>query len=144
MIFDATPAMADVVSGAAPKPRARKKRENWFQWLAQTPAWKRVIDHFDLDSQWPGVEHRPDLRPPLKLELEAFPNIYTLAWNKPPTAHAILLCVNSDGTRCAILGAWAEIARLWESARRPTAGRPRTDTDNPKSLYQREYRERKK
>lgn len=144
IVFDCTPAMADVVSGAVPQPRERRKRENAFQWLTQTLAFARVIDHFGLGDQWPAIDHRPDLKPPVSLGLDAFPDIYSLAWHNPPKSGAVLLCVNSDGTRCAILDAWEEIVRLWDATRRPAAGRPRIDTQNTKTLYQRELRERRK
>lgn len=147
VIFDCMPQMADVVSGAVPRPRERRKREHPFRWLVDTtPAWPRVLAHFGiaLADRWPGVEYQPDMKPPVSLGLDAFPHVYTLAWHNPPKSGAALLLVNEDGTRCAILDAWEEIVRLWDATRRPTAGRPRIDTQNTKTLYQRELRERKK
>lgn len=142
-IWDCTPQMADVVSGAISRPRERRSRENAFRWLVDaTTVWPRVIKHFGLAEQWPGVKYRPNLKPPTGLGLDEFCHAYSLAWHKPPESRSILLLVNSDGTRCAILDLVEEVARLWANVQRPRAGRPRIETDNPKSLASRRYRAR--
>ena len=143
-ILDATPSMADVVSGAVPRPRERRLRENAFQWLKTTPAWRRLIEEFGLDDFWPGAEYRPDLKPPASLGLEEFPHIYSVTWHKPPKWGSLLLLVNTDGTRCALIDLIDEVARLWNNVQRPHAGRPRIETDNPETLYKRQYRENRR
>lgn len=147
IILDCTPALADVVSGAVPRPRERRAREKPFRWLVDaTPAWPRVLAHFGIGErdQWPGVEYQPDMKPPVSLGLDAFTHVYTLAWHNPPKSGAALLLVNEDGTRCAILDAWDELKRLWDKIGRPAAGRPRESQVKPGSIYQRERRERLK
>jgi hypothetical protein len=142
-ILDATPSMADVTSNAVPRSRKRKPRENAFRWLVDATAiWPRVIEHFGLADQWPGVKYQPDLKPPASLGLADFPHAYTLAWHKPPESRSILLLVNADGTRCAVIDLVQEIARLWQNVQRPRAGRPRSETASAKTLAQRKWRDK--
>jgi hypothetical protein len=134
--------MADVASRAVERPRERGRRENAFQWLKQTPAWTRALEHwgFTADSRWPNADHRPDLRPPAGLGLADFPHIYTVTWE----SGAFLLCVNADGTRCAIIDLVEELSRLWAASARPRAGRPRTANPSARTLRRWEHERRQR
>lgn len=142
-ILDCMPMMADVISGAVPRPRELQDDENPVEWLIEaTPAWRRLAERFDLHNTDFSVEDRPEMDPPANLGLSGFPHIYAMAWHERETQlRAAVLLVNPDGTRCAIIDAWDEIARLWDNVRRPDAGRPMIETDNPKTLAQRKWRQ---
>lgn len=117
--------MADVVSGAVPRPRPRKAAENKYRWLTrETPAWNRVLAEFpEFATRWPTVQSRPDLAPPAYLDL---PNAetYLLVWQTPPSKEhdsrgmARILSLNEDGTRCALIDPFVELSQLWASVQR--------------------------
>lgn len=142
--LDCTPAMADVVSGSAPRPRERRKRENAFQWLTQTPVMTRLEREFpEFAKRWPTIKYRPDIEPPNSLGLAAFPNRFLLTWEAPPKAHTRLLFVNEDGTRCALVDPIELLVETWRRQRQ-SPGRPQIETNNPRTLAQREWRAKKR
>lgn len=139
-ILDCMPAMADVVSGASSRPSERRKRENAFQWLKQSLVMARLEREFpEFKKRWPTIEYKPDVKPPASLGLSGFPSCYLMTWEAPPTAHTLFLFVNEDGTRCALVDPIALLLDTWKRLS-GSPGRPRIETDNPKTLAQRKWR----
>lgn len=139
-ILDCTPAMADVISGASPHPRERRARENAFQWLKGTPAMKRLEREFpEFARRWPTIAHRPDIKPPASSGLADFPHRYLMIWEKAPGAHCLLLCVNEDGTRCALADPVELLVDVWQRLQQ-SPGRPQAEHASAKTLAQRRWR----
>lgn len=143
--LDCMPMMADVVSGAIPEPRERRKHEAPFQWLRQTPAMLRLEREFpEFVKRWPTIKYLRDLKPTQKTGLANWAHYFVLTWENPPNAHTLILAVNEDGTRCALADLLELLTEAWTALDRSGTGRPLTDTTNPKSLAQRKWREGKK
>lgn len=139
-VYDCTPAMGDVVSGNVARPRERRKRgESAGAWLKQTPAWRKFTElRPDLLIQ-NGLPMMPMLAtkitPPDYL---ATPIAFTL-----PNAN-IIITVNEDGTRLAVIDVTAELERLWQSEARRRMGRPLVENPSPRTLAVRRHREKRK
>lgn len=84
------PMVADVVSGAKPRPRARGEDEAWQAWLMQTPAWWKL----DL-----AIE---DLTPTADNDLLDLLGDAGGAFCVYDARGGDTICLNSDGTRAAI------------------------------------------
>jgi hypothetical protein len=84
------PAMADVVSGAIPRPRERAEGEGWGTWLVETPAYRKLGLHI------------------VKLGLTEDADLVDFLGD-PDGALCVtddesgrVICFNADGTRAAI------------------------------------------
>jgi len=84
------PAMADVVSGAVPRPRERAKGEAWEAWLVETPAYRKL----ELSIGNLGVTEDADL-----VDFLGDPD-GALCVTDDESGRVI--CFNADGTRAAI------------------------------------------
>ena len=118
-ITDATPMMADVISGHCPRPRERRRNESPYRWLEQTPAWRSLT----ADGTEPTAAHLAAFPLPADV-LTGFPVTFWLTW---PEREPQLLAVNEDGTRYALLtpdSEWGAEAAQLASRARPGSGRP--------------------
>ena len=133
---DAMPAMADVMTGSIPRPREPRKNESVLGWLQESPVWTRLTaDDTPARAKW-----LPDIAPTQKTGLADFSYFFALHYE----GESFLLAVNEEGTGYALASPFALLTDAWAALDRSNAGRPLSDSANPKTLAQRAWREKKK
>ena len=104
-VLNATPAMADIISGHIPCPREPSPGERWLKWASQTCGLKQAIRYLGATGS-PKLIGLPDL--PARSDNPEAVEAGRLALSESGGAVKIadhVIVLNSDGTRAAIIPA---------------------------------------